>query len=216
MTFLEMTNEVLRRLRENPVTSYNQTTYSTMVGDFINDAKNQVETSWDWSANRTIITVTTAASTQEYSLTGFGQQGKVISAFNDTKNRELFQVDQKTMDKWNYTGQAGDNDPNYWCFRGEDGSDDPKIQLWPVPGSVQSLKFNCVVPQAELAANGTVLQIPWRPVVLLAVAMLAEEKGETGGINTSARYWQMADNALSDAIALDHARHPFEAIWYTV
>lgn len=216
MTYLEMTNEVLRRLRENTVSAYNQTTYSTMVGDFINDAKNQVESAWDWSANRTIITVTTAASTQTYSLTGFGQQGKVISVFNDTKNREVHQVDQKTMDRWNYTGQVGDNDPTYWCFRGEDSNDDAVVEFWPVPGDVHSIKFNCVVPQDELAANGTVLQIPWRPVVLLATAMLAEEKGETGGINTSGRYWAMADQALSDAIAYDAARHPFEAIWYEI
>jgi hypothetical protein len=45
--------------------------------------------------------------------------------------------------------------------------------------------------------------------------MLAEEKGETGG-STSARYFEMADKAISDAIAYDAGRHPMEAIWYEI
>jgi len=215
MTYLEIVNGVLRRLREDSVSSWNQNTYSTMVGDFVNDAKHQVEGAWDWSQNRSIITVNTVASTQGYTLTGFGQNGKIISAYNDTQNNEIHRVDQHYMDHQNYTAQTTSGEPRFYCFRGEDSSDDSKIELWPIPDAVYSLKFNCVIDQDDLAADGTVLQIPWRPVLLLAVAMLAEEKGETGGA-TSARYFEMADKALADAIQMDAAKHSGETIWYQI
>ena len=52
-------------------------------------------------------------------------------------------------------------------------------------------------------------------VVQLATAMGARERGETGG--TSAQeLFNIADNTLSDAIALDAARHGEENIWYYV
>ena len=39
MTYLNLVNNVLRRLREDQVTTVYFNTYSSMVGDFINDAK---------------------------------------------------------------------------------------------------------------------------------------------------------------------------------
>ena len=215
MTYLEIVNEVLRRLRETTVTTYNQTTYSTMVGDFVNDAKNQVEQAWDWSCDRSILTVPTVASTQDYTLTGFGQDGKILSSYNDTQNSPLHPKSQAWMDHQNYTANSTSGSPCWYCFRGEDASQDAKIQVWPIPDGVYSLKFNCSIPQGELSNGETTIKIPWRPVVLLAVAMLAEEKGETGGAS-SARYFEMADKALADAIAYDAQRHPAEAIWYEI
>ncbi len=38
-TYLNIMNEVLRRLREAEVSDVTENTYSKMVGDFINDAK---------------------------------------------------------------------------------------------------------------------------------------------------------------------------------
>ena len=44
MTYLDIVNNVLRRLREDTVTTVTNDTYSTMVGDFVNDAKQIVKT----------------------------------------------------------------------------------------------------------------------------------------------------------------------------
>jgi hypothetical protein len=52
------------------------------------------------------------------------------------------------------------------------------------------------------------------PVIHLAIALLARERGETGGTSAS-EYFGIADNYLSDAIALDAQKHPDETIWYT-
>ena len=65
MTYLNLVNNVLRRLREDTVTTVTNNTYSTMVGDFVNDAKEIVESAWDWSALRTTsgspLTITTSS-----------------------------------------------------------------------------------------------------------------------------------------------------------
>ena len=209
MTYLQIVNKVLIRLRERTVSSVSQTTYSTMVGEFVNDAKRDVENAWDWGALRDIVTVTTADGTSTYALTGFGQEGKILSAWNDTSNRNMYSRSQAWFDRKNYGGETVSGSPYLYTFRGEDSSDDAQLELWPVPDGVYSLKLNCKVPQAELSDDADVLTIPWRPVVLQAVAMLAEEKGETDG-TSSLRYFKMADAAISDAIAIDANRYPLE------
>ena len=42
MTYLNLVNNVLRRMREEEVASVSSNTYSKMVGDFVNDAKRAV------------------------------------------------------------------------------------------------------------------------------------------------------------------------------
>ena len=74
MTLLELVNDVLIRLREPVVTTFNETTYSTLVAKFVNDAKRQVEDAFSWNSLGQTITVTTVASTPSYSLTGAGQK----------------------------------------------------------------------------------------------------------------------------------------------
>ena len=47
MTYLNIVNNVLRRMREEEVASVASTTYSKMVGDFVNDGKRDR----DWETN---------------------------------------------------------------------------------------------------------------------------------------------------------------------
>ena len=215
MTYLEIVNNVLIRLRETSVSTVTENTYSTMAGAFVNDAKHQIDHAWDWSANRQIITVTTSASQATETLTGFGAEGKVLTAHNDTQNGPMIQKSQAWFDRQNYTTPGIEGTPDKWTFRGLDASDDSIIEMWPTPDGVYSLKFNVCIPQDTFTMDGDVLSTYPQPVILLAVAMLAEEKGETAGLNT-ARYFQMADKALSDNIAFDAAKHPLETIWQEV
>jgi len=85
-TYLNIVNEVLRRLREDEVSNVTQNTYSKMVGDFVNDAKQIVEDAHDWSALRTTVVVPTVENTTEYSLTNAGERVKIYSVINDTSN----------------------------------------------------------------------------------------------------------------------------------
>ena len=57
--------------------------------------------------------------------------------------------------------------------------------------------------------------MPSMPVVHYAVALLARERGETGG-TSAAEYFSIADKFLSDAIAIDAAKHPEEMVFRTI
>ena len=71
-----------------------------------------------------------------------------------------------------------------------------------------------IVNSADLSADGDALLVPSMPVTHLAIALLARERGETGG-TSAPEYFAIADRYLSDAIALDAQKHPEEVIFYT-
>ena len=71
MTYLELVQSVLKRLRENSnITSVNNNTYSQLIGELVSDAKSEVEQAWSWSALRTTISGTTQANVFNYELNG--------------------------------------------------------------------------------------------------------------------------------------------------
>ena len=86
MTYKDLVNNVLRRLRETEVSSVQTNSYSKLIGDLVNDAKDLVENSWDWSALRTTLTITTTSGVFNYSLTGSQNNIKELNVLNDTSN----------------------------------------------------------------------------------------------------------------------------------
>ena len=64
MTYLDIINSVLRRLREETAVSVTETDYVSMVGDFVNDAKRIVGDSYQWEALRQTTIFNTAPSTK--------------------------------------------------------------------------------------------------------------------------------------------------------
>ena len=88
MTFLELVNEVLARLRENSVSTVTQTSYSTLIGHYINDTKRQVEDAWDWEALSITIPVSVVAGTTTYVVTGLGTRQKNVTINCVTTGRE--------------------------------------------------------------------------------------------------------------------------------
>jgi len=215
MTYLNLMNSVLRRLREEETSSVTSTTYVKMVGDFINDAKTLVGQAADWSALRETITISTTASDNTYSLTGGGDNIKVMSMLNDTDNCFM---EYQTKDWFNeqlYISSAAEGTPRYFTYNGLDSNGDTQILVGPTPDGVYSIRVDTVKRQADLSANTDELLIPAMPVIHLAVALLARERGETGGTST-AEYFTIANQYLSDAIAIDAAKHPEEMVFRTI
>lgn len=215
MTYLNLMNNVLRRLREEETTSVTGTTYVKMVGDFINDAKKLVEEATDWSALRDTIVVTTAASDNSYSLTGSSDNVKVMSVLNDTKNCFMGYQTKDWFNEQIYLLNASESAPLYYTYNGLDANGDTEVLVSPKPDGVYSLRFNVVKRQADLSTSTDVILVPSQPVIHYAVALLARERGETGGTST-AEYFSIADKYLSDAIAIDAAKHPEEMIFRTI
>ena len=214
MTYLDLVNNVLRRIRETEVISVQTTSYSKLIGDLINDAKDLVENSWDWSALRTTLTVTTTADIFNYSLTGSGNNIKELNVLNDTSNLPMIYQTNNWFDSQFLLGNPVSGSPVYYTYNGVDTDGDTLIDVYPKPDGVYSLRFNCALRNPDLSADTDTIKIPAMPVVHLAVAFASRERGETGG-TSSTEYFSMANKYLSDAIAMDAARHPEETIFYT-
>ena len=214
MTYLDLVNNVLRRLRETEVSSVQSTSYSKLIGDLVNDAKDLVETSWDWSALRTTLTITTTADVFNYSLTGSQNNIKELNVLNDTSNLIMQYQTNNWFDSQFLLGNPVSGAPMYYTYNGVDTNGDTLIDVYPKPDGVYSLRFNCALRNGDLSADTDTIKIPSMPVVHLAVAFASRERGETGG-TSSAEYFSMANKYLSDAIAMDAARHPEETIFYT-
>jgi hypothetical protein len=215
MTYLNIVNNVLRRLREEEVTTVTENTYSTMVGDFVNDAKTLVEESADWSALRTTVIITTVVDNNQYSLTDCGDNVKVMSALNDSQNCYLSYQTKDWFNKQLYLNTIVEGAPTYYTFDGLDSNGDTQVLVSPRPIEAQTLRFDVIKRQAELTSDSTNLLIPEKPVIHLSLALLARERGETGGTST-AEYFNIANKYLSDAIAIDAAKHPEEMIFRTI
>ena len=207
MTYLELINDVLIRLREPVVTTNNQTTYSTLIGKFVNDAKRQVEDAFSWNALGQTVTVTTVASTASYSLTGAGQKFQVMDVINTTSNVGLINITFVDMNrKLNFTPLVN-SIPTAFAFDGVDGRYDTKVNLYPIPDGAYTIKFALTVPQATLALDATVVAVPDTLVAQNAYARALIERGEDGGTSSSEAYL-LYKNMLSDQIALEGTRYP--------
>ena len=211
-TYLNIVNEVLRRLREDEVASVSQTTYSTMVGDFVNDAKRIVEDAHEWSTLRTTVVVPTVADTTEYSLTNAGERVKIYSAINDTSNFFMRYESPNWFNNAYYISGEVTGTPDSYTFSGVDSNGDTKVRVYPKPSGVYSMRFDLIAREAELSDDADTTVLPKNAIVHNAVALLARERGETGG-TTAQDYFLIADKHLSDAIALDAYKNPEEFIY---
>jgi len=208
MTYLELVNAVLVRLREPTVSTVALSSYSSLIGKFVNDAKRQVEDAYDWNVLGQEKTVSTVADTYVYSLTGVGQKFRVSSdPLNTTSNVVMRNISVADMrQKQNFTPIVT-NIPAQYCFEGVDGNGDAQVQLYGRPDGVYTIKFFVTIPQAALTADNTLVLVPDALVEQNAYARALVERGEDGGLNSSEAY-NLYRSMLADYIALEATRFP--------
>jgi len=207
MTYIELINDVLIRLRETTVATNGETTYSTLIGKFVNDAKRQVEDAFSWNALGTTVTLTTVANTYSYSLTGAGQKFQVMDAINITSNVGLQNISFVQMNRFQNLVPVATGVPEYYAFDGVDASGDTKVSLYSRPDGVCTILFSLTVPQATLSSDATSILVSDTLVAQNAYARALVERGEDGGLSSSEAY-QLYRSMLSDAIALEATRYP--------
>ena len=207
MTYLELVNDVLVRLRETTVSTVSETTYSALIGKFVNDAKRQIEDSYNWNCLAQTITVTTTSGTSSYALTGAGQKFRVNDALNTTSLIGLRNIEFVDMNRKLNLGAPSQSIPSEFCFSGVDGNGDTKVDLFPVPNGTFTLLFDLTIPQANLSADGTSVKVLDYLVTQSAYARALIERGEDGGTNSNEAY-ALFRGMLSDAIALESTRYP--------
>ena len=215
MTYLEAVNKVLIRLREDQVSTVNQTAYSALIGEFVNDALRMVEDAWDWSALRTTLTVTTSADIFNYILTGSGNRGEMLDVVNDTSNFFMKYKEQHWFNNTFLNTEPAKGSPHYFTYNGVDANGDTQVDIYPIPNGVYDLRFNMILRSPILTADADEIIVPSLPIIHLSVALATRERGESGG-NMTPELFASADRMLSDAIALDAAKHPEELIFAAV
>lgn len=213
MTYIEIINKVLIRLRENQVTDLSQS-YSALIGEFVNEAKREVENAWTWVQLRSTIQITTEASSLRYTLTGSGNRSKILYVINDSDNFEMQLANSKWMTLQLTAATTQNASPVYYDVNGySDG--DFNVDLYPIPEKAYNINFNMVIPQEDLKEVDDVVIVPFQPIILSAYAKAISERGEDSGIAYRDALVN-AEKSLSDAISNDASYVPSELIWEPV
>lgn len=212
-TLLQVTNKVLRRLREDTVTATSDNAYATLVAALVNDTKREVEDAWTWTYLRSPITISCTASQSYVDLTGTNRRSKILDAYNSTINQEIVPIPSSTLNRWTYTSSSvSSTNPEWYRQRDLDSSGQLRVDLYPTPSSTDSLVFFCYIPQAEVTSDSTEIDVPEDPLVYGTWAKAISERGEDGGQlyeEVMAQYIA----TLGAAIALDADKVQDETTW---
>lgn len=214
-TFLQAVNDVLLRLREDEVSTVNETSYSKLIGKYINDAKRSVEDAHTWNALGNTLTAVTTADIFNYVLVGSGQRFKVQNVFLDSQDCFLTQVPTDWMTQNLLKNQVQKGQPSYYNFNGVDSNGDTQVDLFPVPNGEYTIRFNIYIPQPALTSDSTVIKVPSEPVILGALARAISERGEDAGLSSADAY-ALFRASLADAVALDFNRSIDKDAWISV
>ena len=215
-TFLDCVNGVLRRLRETEAASVTDTTYVKLVGDFVNEAKREVEDAWNWSVLRTTKTITTVNGTQNYEIPGTNPRSRLLVVYIPSLKRDLQQATQNQMHEWINLQGSVNGDPFYFSIGNSTSSTGViTLDLWPIPTSALTVKVDCVVPQADLSASTDVLYVPSELVIQGALLRAINERGEDGG-RLSDQQADLYRKALANYISIEAGRESDLVLWEAV
>jgi len=226
-TYLSVVNSVLRRLREREVSSVNNTFYSRLVGELVNDVKREVEDAHNWTHLRDTVQIATQNGVFRYTLEGAGRRFRILedyngkpSVFNDTDDVPLMKAPSS---RW-MTRQLNENDttpgrPHWFDINGFDDDGDPIVDLFHIPDAVYEINVDIIAPQDNLLTNGndddTIIKVPSQPVILGAWSRSIYERGEDNGYLSDLAYRDF-QAALADAISWDISNSSDNRDWYVV
>lgn len=192
VTRKELVNKVLRRLREDELTasqSISSTPYATMVGEFINDVKEEVEDSWNWGQLRAELDFNTATTKAKYNLgdtnadnsshntiaadgvltpvtpTGYSrtnssnERTQILGVYNNTQQSELRNMSDKYFSRVTYLGTQQNSLPSYYRSKGYDNNGDMIIEVYPVPDKVYAITCWVYAPQEPLTTDTSILAL---------------------------------------------------------
>lgn len=213
MTYLQLVNKILIRLRENEVTSVQDNPYSKLIGEFVNIVKREVEDSWNWQALRNTITANTVDQAFSYTLTGTDTRIRISDVINDTTNQVLEYRSSAWFNKQFLLIPPESGEPYYYNLNGISEDGEVQVDLYPVPDGLYAVRFNLFQPEPDLVADGDTVRTPYQIIVEGAVARAISERGDDGGYTEQE---QRYNRILSDYIAMEAGTRTEETTWYAV
>lgn len=217
-TYLQLINKVLVALREDEVLGVTEP-YAKLIGQFVNEAKEDVEDASPWRCLRTEVSFASTANTTTTTLTSTNDRSYLMNT--PTGDPLLFRTDSGDESRVSVipierlrelrlsTDAAERNEPCYVAFT-SDGTN-LVAHFYPTPDATYNYKGIFVVPQAELENKTDTLTVPYRPVVLRAIWYAMDERGSefSGRLETALA---KAERSLNEAILIDISQENFTAM----
>lgn len=221
VTYKDMLNRVLRTLGEEEVpavaTSLTED-YHKLVGNFLNQIKEEIEDAHNWRSLRQTLTASVAADALSGTITNSNERSRLVrildaqrgqtiplvfdttDADNPTPLHELDLAELLWRDQLDPTTRASDDVS--WFAIDDSSGDELAVYVWPRPNSIRTITITLVVPQARLTDTDvdTSIIIPSRALEVGTLWYALEERGEELGINalfSEERFRKALDDAIS-------------------
>lgn len=214
MTYLELVNGVLSRLREDtvPTLAGSDDVVVDLVKDYVNDAKRVVEEAHSWSHLLDEWTFATSTSSSTVTLTG-SSTCALVDVIYDANGQELKPMQRNEIRK-RALARPASNTPQYYAVTGVTAAG-PQLQLHPAPDAVATYHVYGYAKQGDLVNDSDECLVPARPVLYMALALAARERGELGAQNMN-ELMSQARQSLTDEIARDASNQELENIWTSI
>jgi hypothetical protein len=229
LNWVQLVNQVLIRLRESQVTTVSATSYSQLIGAYVNDAKRIVENAWQWSGLIDYYAFNTVTGQSQYHTNA--NSGAILgTAFSERTRLYIDTVENKPLlinatlnfeARLNYKPTLVDRvtyqmmlnqptlyyqPPTTWTLYSDPTNTayqwNKIVTLTPFPDIVYQMQLWVVNPQSDLLEDTTAMIVPDPPVYELAYLYALYEKGEALGETIDVAKAR-ADAALADAVSYD-------------
>jgi hypothetical protein len=200
MTLLTIVNKVLRRLREDTVSSVAESEYSKLIGEFVNEAKEQMEDMWFWSVYETAVSTSILgdSATTDYDLTATNDRSFLIRrerdqlpmAFDVTSGDQagqLFDMSYKDLRFKQSTLDGTDAVaiPSEFAVKPDADGRGYTIELVYPSSAARTWETHWYIPQDTLAVDAsdddTNILLPSVPLIAGAFLSALNERGEEMG-----------------------------------
>jgi hypothetical protein len=205
MTYLQVINSVLRRLRETAATTVTDNSYTQLIAEYVNDVMKEMRDEWDWNADIQEVQFSLAtsdaggrldndASTKVTNSTYLTQRSALVY---DTRRRpividttdapsecQLWEDNVNDIRRDYNLGNFSTTAPSYFGLEwGETGG---TIWMNSLMDKARTFKMLAYIPQEDLSVTDntdatTAITLPTFPIILGAVYYALNERGEEMG-----------------------------------
>lgn len=217
-TYLNIVNEVLKRMREDEVAGVESDSRARVIGSLVNVAKEEVENAWNWTVLKQDLTLNTQYGYDEDYLTGSTARTRFIrteeaeEGYNTTNRGILRRVPNGWLDRVRHLSGTPYGAPSKFAVAGRHADGRIKLRFDKKPDAVYALVFPCIVCQDPLSADGDLLTVPWRPVLEKSYLLAIMERGEDIGQSSEAQALVIRQS-MNDAIGSDMEKIDDEGVW---
>ena len=133
MTYIEIVNSVLVRLREEKVEAVNENEYSSLIGQLVNIAKRDVENVFNWEALRKTVQVITKPGVFHYELLDTDTSARTLDVYNYTNKNWLNSRTTEWIDRAYAPDDVASGSPYWFAWNGISPEGNLGVDVYPKP-----------------------------------------------------------------------------------